>query len=170
MRSGCAARWRRATNSVGIRARTRHPEAGWQLLKYLATNEAAIAKLSNGVRNVPSTRASLRSPALVPDRRFATFLEIFGHQRSATLPLVATGPAFQEVVRRFVEAWQAGEVPNLATGLALVDRVIRDRLREGTDPRTGGRPDPNTFGGSDERSAAAEPESGPSSLTSADAA
>ena len=155
---------------VGIPARTRHPEAGWQLLKYLATNEAAIAKLSNGLRNVPSTRASLRSPALVPDRRFATFLEIFGHERSATLPLVATGPAFQEVIGRFVEAWLAGDVPNLPAGLALVDRVIRDRLREGIDPRTGGEPDAEAVGRPDEPDDAAQSGSGASSLTSLDAA
>ncbi len=116
---------------IGIPARARHPEAGWRLLKYLATNDAALAKLSNGLRNVPSTRGSLRSPALVPDRRFAVFLDIFGHDRSATMPLAATGSAYQDVLTRFVQAWQAGEVPNLAAGLELVDRVIRDRLREG---------------------------------------
>jgi multiple sugar transport system substrate-binding protein len=126
---------------IGIPARARHPEAGWQLLKYLATNEHALAKLSNGLRNVPSTRASLRSSELVPDRRFGVFLDIFGHERSSTIPLVATGPAFQEVLGRFVEAWQAGEVPNLAAGLELVDRVIADRLEHHpatlTDERQG---------------------------------
>ena len=116
---------------IGVPAGARHPEAGWQLLRYLATDELALAKLSNGLRNVPSTRASLHSPALVPDRRFRVFLDIFGHERSTTVPLAATGPAFQEVLDRFVGAWLAGDVPNLATGLALVDRVIRDRLLEG---------------------------------------
>jgi multiple sugar transport system substrate-binding protein len=118
---------------IGIPARARHPEAGWQLLRYLATDEYALAKLSNGLRNVPSTRASLHSAALVPDRRFAVFLDIFGHERSTTVPLGATGPAFQEVLDRFVEAWQVGEVPNLTAGLALVDRVIRDRLQAAAD-------------------------------------
>jgi diguanylate cyclase (GGDEF)-like protein len=118
---------------IGMPGRARHPEAGWQLIRYLATDEAALAKLSNGLRNVPSTRESLHSPALVPDRRFAIFLDIFGHERSTTVPLGATGPAFQEVLGRFVEAWQAGEVPNLGAGLALVDRVIRDRLVTGGD-------------------------------------
>ena len=127
---------------IGIPARARHAEAGWQLLRYLATDELALAKLSNGLRNVPSTRASLHSPALVPDRRFAVFLDIFGHERSTTVPLGATGPAFQEVLDRFVAAWQAGEVPNLAAGLALVDRVIRDRLRDGTDTVDGSEPEP----------------------------
>ena len=112
---------------IGMPGRARHPEAGWQLIRYLATDEAALAKLSNGLRNVPSTRESLHSRALVPDRRFAVFLDIFGHERSTTVPLGATGPAFQEVLDRFVEARQAGEVPNLGSGLALVDRVIRDR-------------------------------------------
>jgi len=113
---------------IGIPRNARHREAAWTLVKYLATNEAALAKLSNGLRNVPSTRASLRSPALVPDDRFAVFLDIFGHARSATAPMTPIGSEYQAMFQDVAMRWQAGEVDDLEGALRRLDREIDERI------------------------------------------
>ncbi len=65
-------------NIAGIPKRAEHPEQGWALLKYLATDDKAMVLLSNGLRNVPTTESSAKSPDLKPDPKFATFLKIYG--------------------------------------------------------------------------------------------
>ena len=59
---------------VGIPGKAANKEQAWALVKYLTTDDAALAKLSNGLRNVPSTKSSAESPDLVPDPKFDTFL------------------------------------------------------------------------------------------------
>ena len=103
-------------------------EQAWALVKYLTTDDAALAKLSNGLRNVPSTKTSGQSPDLVPDENFSTFLEIFAHPASSTTPVTAVGSAYQDLVNAFVSNWQAGSVPDLAAGLTDLDQQIDDQL------------------------------------------
>ena len=47
---------------IGIPKNGKHKDAAWDLVKYLTTNDHALAKFSNGIRNVPSTRVLARSP------------------------------------------------------------------------------------------------------------
>ena len=60
---------------IGIPKGGKNREEAWKLVKYLTTNNHALATFSNGIRNVPSTRASSESKELKPDANFATFLE-----------------------------------------------------------------------------------------------
>jgi multiple sugar transport system substrate-binding protein len=113
---------------VGIPGNAANKEQAWALVKYLTTDDAALAKLSNGLRNVPSTKTSAQSPDLAPDEDFATFLEIFAHPASSTTPVTAVGRAYQDLVNDFVSRWQAGSVPDLAAGLADLDQQIDDQL------------------------------------------
>ena len=64
-------------NIIGIPKRAEHQEQGWALLKYLATDDKAQVMLSNGLRNVPTTESSAKSPDLKPDPKFETFVKIF---------------------------------------------------------------------------------------------
>jgi diguanylate cyclase (GGDEF)-like protein/PAS domain S-box-containing protein len=114
---------------IGIPRNARHREAAWKLVKYLATDEAALAKLSNGLRNVPSTRTSLHSRALVPDDRFAVFLDIFGHGRSASAPMTPIGSEYQNMFDELGASWQAGQVGDLDGALKRLDRSIDDKIR-----------------------------------------
>jgi diguanylate cyclase (GGDEF)-like protein len=114
---------------IGIPRNARHREAAWKLVKYLATDEAALAKLSNGLRNVPSTRTSLHSSALVPDDRFAVFLDIFGHGRSASAPMTPIGSEYQSMFDELGASWQAGQVGDLHSALMRLDRSIDDKIR-----------------------------------------
>jgi diguanylate cyclase (GGDEF)-like protein/PAS domain S-box-containing protein len=115
---------------IGIPRRARHREAAWGLVRYLATDEAALAKLSNGLRNVPSTRASLRSPILVPDERFAVFLDIFAHARSASAPMTPIGSSYQAMFEAVGLAWQDGAIDDLGAALRDLDAAIDGRIDE----------------------------------------
>ena len=52
---------------IGIPKGAKNPAAAWELVKYLAYDEHALATLSNGLRNVPTTAASLHSKELKPN-------------------------------------------------------------------------------------------------------
>jgi diguanylate cyclase (GGDEF)-like protein/PAS domain S-box-containing protein len=113
---------------IAIPVRARHREAAWTLVRYLATDEAALAKLSNGLRNVPSTRTSLRSPILVPDDRFAVFLDIFAHDRSASAPMTPIGSDYQAMFEEVGRAWQEGQIADLGAALRELDATIDARI------------------------------------------
>ncbi len=69
---------------IGIPKGGKHQDQAWALVKYLTTNSHFLAQFSNGIRNVPTTSASLHSPEIKPDVHFATFLQIFGNPHSGT--------------------------------------------------------------------------------------
>jgi multiple sugar transport system substrate-binding protein len=115
-------------NIAGIPKRAQHPEQGWALLKYLATDDKAMTLLSNGLRNVPTTVSSANSPSLKPDPKFATFLKIYKSPHTTTTPITAAGSANQELFSSFTTKWQAGRVPDLVAGLKGVDKAINAQL------------------------------------------
>lgn len=122
-------------NIVGIPRNAKNKDAAWELVKYLTTDEHALAVLSNGLRNVPTTTASLKSSELTPDPRFKVFIDIFANPNSATTPITAAGSANQELFQDFVNKWQAGKVSDLAGGLAEVDKQIDAQLSNSAGPQ-----------------------------------
>jgi multiple sugar transport system substrate-binding protein len=122
---------------IGIPKGGKHNDEAWALVKYLTTNDHALAKFSNGIRNVPSTRSSAKSPELKPDPRFATFVKIFNNPKSATTPITAAGNANLTLVGRFTVKWQAGKVKNLHSGLKSLDKQID---AQNAQARAGGGP------------------------------
>jgi multiple sugar transport system substrate-binding protein len=117
-------------NIVGIPKGAKHKDAAWELVKYLATDEHALALLSNGLRNVPTTNDSLKSSELKPDPHFAPFLDIFASEHSATNPITAAGAAYQEAAEEFTAKYQAGKVDDLHAGLVELDKHIDDQLAQ----------------------------------------
>jgi multiple sugar transport system substrate-binding protein len=115
-------------NIAGIPKRAQHAEQGWALLKFLTTDDRAMVMLSNGLRNVPTTASSTKSPDLKPDPNFETFIKIFGNPHTTTTPVTAAGSANQELFNSFVNKWQAGRVTDLQGGLAAVGRQIDAQL------------------------------------------
>ena len=102
---------------IGIPRGAKHLDQSWALVKYLTTNNHFLAQFSNLIRNVPTTKASLNSPEIKPDKRFGTFLKIFGNPKSGTSPIMASGQAYTNSVQDFYEQWQSGKVKNLNGGL-----------------------------------------------------
>jgi multiple sugar transport system substrate-binding protein len=115
---------------IGIPKGSPHLNEAWDLVRYLTTNSHFLAQFSNGIRNVPSTTASLRSPEIKPDAHFATFLKIFGNPHSATTPITAVGAGYQDLIQSFAVKWQAGHVNDLRAGLKDLDKQIDAQLAQ----------------------------------------
>jgi multiple sugar transport system substrate-binding protein len=109
---------------IGIPRGVKHKDEAWDLVKYLTTNTHALAELTNGLRNVPTTKASLHSKEIKPDAHFATFLKIFANPHSSTSPITAAGQAYTNAVSNFFQKWQAGKVKGLSGGLQNLDKQL----------------------------------------------
>src|SRR5919198_1428610 len=109
---------------IGLPKGGHNVDQAWELVRWLTTNDHALAKFSNGIRNVPSTRSSGHSKELKPDPRFATFVRIFNNPHSATAPITAAGSAWNTLVGRFTVKWQAGKVKDLHKGLQTLDKQV----------------------------------------------
>jgi multiple sugar transport system substrate-binding protein len=115
---------------AGIPRGAKNPEAAWQLLKYLTTDTDAIVKLSNSLRNVPTTSASLQSPDLKVDDHFQTFLDSFQNPDSATTPATQAGAdGYTSTMLDFAERWQQGKESDLTQGLKQVDQQMTTDLQ-----------------------------------------
>src|SRR5512132_81465 len=115
---------------IGIPKGVKHKDQAWALVKYLTTDSHALAIFSNGVRNVPTTKASLTSPDIKPDARFKTFLKIFANPKSKTTPITAAGNAYGSLIQAFAVKWQAGHAGDLAKGLQKLDKQIDAQLKQ----------------------------------------
>jgi len=115
---------------IGIPKNGKNQAEAWDLVKWLTTNTHALAELSNGLRNVPSTQASLTSKELTPDAHFATFLKIFGNPNSTTSPITAAGVSYTNLVQNFATKWQAGKVSSLSSGLSSLDKQLDAMVKQ----------------------------------------
>jgi multiple sugar transport system substrate-binding protein len=115
---------------IGIPKNGKNRDAAWDLVKYLTTNDHALATFSNGIRNVPSTVSSTKSKDLKPDPNFATFGKIFTNPKSQTIPITAAGAGHLDTLTSFLAKWQAGKVKDLTGGLKDVDKQIDAKLKQ----------------------------------------
>lgn len=125
---------------IGIPERGKNRDEAWKLVKYLTTNDHALATFSNGIRNVPSTRSSSKSRELKPDPNFNAFLKIFTHPKSTTIPITAAGAKHLDTFTSFLAKWQAGKVKDLSAGLREVDKQIDAVIRQAGGGSGGGVP------------------------------
>ena len=119
---------------VGIPKNGKHTADAWNLVRYLTTNSHALAELSNGLRNVPTTKASATSPEIKPDVHFATFIKIFTNPKSSTSPITAAGVSYTNLVQHFATQWQAGQVSNLHGGLVSLDKQLDALVAQARGP------------------------------------
>jgi len=115
---------------IGIPKNGKNRDAAWDLVKYLTTNDHALATFSNGIRNVPSTVSSTKSKDLKPDPNFATFGKIFTNPKSQTIPITSAGAGHLDTLTSFLAKWQAGKVKDLVGGLQDVDKQIDAKLKQ----------------------------------------
>jgi multiple sugar transport system substrate-binding protein len=113
---------------IGIPKTSEHKDEAWLLLKYLATDTDALVKMTNEIRNVPTTTAALDSPDVKPDEAFNIFLDIFANPNTRTTPITLVGSANQDLVDAFVTKYQAGKVDDLEAGLVDLDQQIDAQL------------------------------------------
>ncbi|MDH2430531.1 ABC transporter substrate-binding protein [Sphaerisporangium sp. TRM90804] len=114
---------------IGIPRGAEHPDAAWQLVKYLTTDTDALVTLSNALRNVPSTLPALKSPKLKKDPNFQTFLDIFANPASSTLPAHLNSVFNQQTLSDAQIKWESGRAADLDELLAEVDTTINEKLK-----------------------------------------
>ncbi|QYC41418.1 Maltose/maltodextrin-binding protein precursor [Nonomuraea coxensis DSM 45129] len=114
---------------IGVPKGAKHPRQAWELVKYLTTDTRSLVTLSNALRNVPTTKAAMDSPDLTKDANFQTFLDVFAHPMTSTLPASVNSVFNQEAFAAFVAKWERGSVKDLEAGLKDVDRQIDDKLK-----------------------------------------
>ncbi len=115
---------------IGMPKGGKHQDQAWALVKYLTTADHPLAQLSNGLRNVPTTRSSLTSKEIKPDAHFAPFLKIFANAHSSTSPITASGVAYTNLVQNFATKWQAGKVSDLSKGLSDLDKQLDAQVKQ----------------------------------------
>jgi multiple sugar transport system substrate-binding protein len=113
---------------IGMPKTGKNRDQAWELVKYLTTNDHALARFSNAIRNVPSTASSSKSPELTPDPHFKTFLSIFTNPKSTTVPITPIGLDHLQTFSNFVAKWYSGSVKDLAGGLKDVDKTIDAKM------------------------------------------
>ena len=118
-------------NVIGISRNAKNPEAAWELIKYLTTDDAAVTKLANLIKNVPTTQKSIADPTLNGDADFKIFIDIFNNPNSMTTPPSASGPAYQEAFGQFLNNYQAGKVKDLDAGMQSADQQINTVMQLG---------------------------------------
>jgi multiple sugar transport system substrate-binding protein len=118
-------------NILGISKNAKNPEAAWELIKYLTTNDEAVTKLAGLLKNVPTTTKSIADPTLNADADFKAFIDIFNNPNSMTTPPSASGPAYQETFGKFLTDYQAGKVKDLDAGLKQADQQINSVMTLG---------------------------------------
>ncbi|MFJ1590001.1 ABC transporter substrate-binding protein [Kitasatospora albolonga] len=109
---------------VGIAPASKKQNAAWELVKYMTTDTEAVVNFSNGIRNVPSTLAALKSPGLKFDPRFRTFLDIAQHPKSSTSDGAVNGAAYQLTLQDFGYQYEKGAVKDLQAGLEKTAKQI----------------------------------------------
>jgi len=117
---------------MGLPKGAKHADPAWLFLKYFSTDPTTLAQMANGLQNIPSTLASLKSPELKLDPRFQTFTNVFANPKSSTQPVLSIGAQNQTLFASFLDKWQAGHVKDqdLHDGIANVDKQINAALEQ----------------------------------------
>ena len=115
---------------IAIPKGAKNPGAAWELIKQVTLDTDTLVDMANGLKNVPSTKASLTSPRLDLQPQFKTFLDIYDSGKLVANQTTPIGDAHLKAVNDFAEKWQAGSIPDLTAGLAKVDAQINDELKQ----------------------------------------
>ncbi|WP_432170678.1 ABC transporter substrate-binding protein [Streptomyces sp. 1222.5] len=102
---------------AGIAANSHKQNAAWELVKYMTTDTDAVVGFANGIHNVPSTLAALKSPKLKYDPRFRTFLDIAANPHSTTTPASLNGGVYLVTIQQFGYDYESGKATDLKAGL-----------------------------------------------------
>jgi multiple sugar transport system substrate-binding protein len=116
---------------IGIPRGTANPADSWEVVKYLATNTAAVSKLAEVIKNVPTTYASLNDPTLKHDSHFATFMKIFANPNSRYREVTPLGTADADIFTQWLSKYLAGQGGSLDAGLRGVAHQIDTQMRLG---------------------------------------
>jgi multiple sugar transport system substrate-binding protein len=109
---------------TGIAATSHKQNAAWEFVEYITTDTDAVVDFSNGIHNVPSTLAALKSPKLKYDPRFKAFLDIAANPNSTTTPASVNGGVYLTTIQNFGYDYESGRAKDLDAGLAATAKQI----------------------------------------------
>jgi multiple sugar transport system substrate-binding protein len=118
-------------NIAGIGKGSKNPDKAWKLLKYLTTDTGALVKLSQGLKNVPTTQAALGRSGLAADPNFKTFIDIYNNPNTMSSPSSPNGGLYQVTFQNWLDGYQAGKETDLDGGLKKTDKAINDAIKLG---------------------------------------
>jgi multiple sugar transport system substrate-binding protein len=125
---------------IGLPKGGHNVDQAWAFVDYLTTNTHALAELTNGLKNVPTTTASAKSKEIVPNANFATFIKIFGNKYSSTSPIMASGASYTNLVQTFWQNYQAKGSKNLGADLKKLDSELDAQVKQAGGGSGGGVP------------------------------
>jgi len=112
---------------VGLPKTAQNPSEAWLFIKEITTNTQFLTQLANTLANVPTTFDSLKDPTLTGNPNFKTFMDIAANPNSSFRALTTLGTADVNLQTAFVEKWEAGNVPDLQSGLSdLASQIDRE--------------------------------------------
>ncbi|MER6612531.1 ABC transporter substrate-binding protein [Streptomyces xantholiticus] len=109
---------------LGIAKVSKKQNAAWELVKYLSTDTDAVVSFANAIHNVPSTVAALKSPQLIDDPLYRTFVDIAQHPQSAHAPSSVNGGAFLLTAQDLGVRHESGREKDLDAGLRKTDAQV----------------------------------------------
>jgi multiple sugar transport system substrate-binding protein len=116
---------------VGIPRGTSHPADSWEVVKYLTTNTRAVSTLAEALKNVPTTYAALKDPALTKDTHFKVFMRIFADPKSRYKQLTPLGTADVDTFSQWLGKYLAGNGGSVDSGLKGVAQQIDSQSQLG---------------------------------------
>ena len=115
---------------LGIPNGSKHQEQAWLLMKYLATDTPAVAKLAQGLKNIPTTKDAMQDPTLRSDPQFSTLIDIASNPNSLTVPATLAGSAPGDLFSENIGAWQYGTDADPTAFLKTTATQIDDQLAQ----------------------------------------
>ncbi|MFE3202972.1 extracellular solute-binding protein [Embleya sp. NPDC059237] len=113
---------------IGVAKRSGNKEAAWALVKYMTTDTDAAVKLANGLKNIPTLKSAVASPALQASPQYRTFIEASAHPAGNTSPVTEIGSTLTATMDDFWTDYQRGSGGNLRRRLEKVDTDIDNAL------------------------------------------
>ena len=103
---------------IGIPKGGKHQAEAWALVRVPDDGQPLPGAALERAAERPVDDQGLADPPgdQAPDQHFSTFLKIFGHLKSGTSPITASGVVYTNSVQNFFLKWQAGTVTDLRGG------------------------------------------------------
>ena len=128
---------------IGIPKGGKHRDQAWDLVKYLTTNDHALAKFSNGIRNVPSTVSSATLEGADPGQELLDVPEDLRQQELADDSDHDDRPRPPDDVHELPRQVAGGEGEETwSAALRDVDKQIDAKIKQADKGGGGGNPVP----------------------------
>jgi multiple sugar transport system substrate-binding protein len=109
---------------LGVTKDSQHRDAAWELVRYLALETGPMASMASAIHNMPTTVASLNSPAFSLGPHGAPFIAAVNNPRSSHAAILDSGPVYYDPITQLTQRWQDGKISDLPAALRDVDKQI----------------------------------------------